>query len=151
MSSGKNLHVIRNLLTGIPPSRRRIYGMLLVCVVAMACLKPIAILAICGYQRFISPYKGYRCAYGALYGGPSCSEFGKRSMREYGVIGGLILLRQRFEACHQAAVAIRGGRCQPMEPRAEECFESDRDRGKREGQETRHYCLGCVEGCCSSE
>lgn len=149
MSNDRKPRVIRNLLAEIPRRRRRIYGLLLACIVAMACLKPAAVLAICGYQQFISPYKGYRCAYGALYGGPSCSEFGKRSIQEYGVIGGLILLRQRFHACHQAAMAIRSGRCQPMEPRAEGCFESDRERGKREGKESREYCIGCAEGCCS--
>ena len=129
--------------------RKWLCGLLVACAVALICAKPAAILAISGYQRYVSPHKGYCCAHRALYGGPSCSQFGKRAIQDYGVIGGLILLRQRFEACHQAAVAIHGGQCQPMEPRAEECCESERDRGKREGKETREYCAGCVEGCCS--
>jgi len=135
MPENNRPRVTKDLLTGVPVRRRRVYAVLVACVVAAACLKPGALLAVVGYQRFISPQKGYQCAHAALYGGPSCSEFGKRAIQQYGVIGGLILLRQRFQACHQAAVAIR----------------SDRDRGKREGKETRQYCFGCAEGCCSDQ
>lgn len=145
----KTFCVMDRMLCGIPAPRRRIYCILVACMVALACLKPAAILAISGYQRYVSPYKGYSCAHAAFYGGLSCSEFGKRAIREHGLPGGLILLRERFRACHQAAAAIRSGLCQSPQPRAEECFESDRDRGKREGKETRQYCTGCAEGCCS--
>ena len=136
--------------------RWRLYAVLLACVVGIACLKPAALLAVNGYQQFISPYKGYRCAYGALYGGPSCSEFGKQAIREYGIVGGVILLRQRFRDCHDAAVAIRSGACRVGGPQASDvdenpCIETERERGKREARETCQYCFGCVEGCCPDQ
>jgi len=140
--------------------RRHLYVALLLVVAGLALLKPAALLAIEGYQRLISPYKGYRCAYGVLYGGPSCSEFGKRAIRQYGLVGGLILLRQQFHECHDAAVRIRSGACQVTGIRAEdadECVETeeddedDRQHGKRTGRETREYCAGCAEGCCSGK
>ncbi|MDB5806251.1 MAG: hypothetical protein JWN73_3573 [Betaproteobacteria bacterium] len=34
----------------------------------------LASAAIGGYQRFLSPYKGYRCAYGVVHGTHGCSE-----------------------------------------------------------------------------
>lgn len=129
---------------------RRFYVALLACVVALACLKPAALLAIEGYQRLVSPYKGYHCAYGVLYG-TSCSQFGERAISEYGLLGGLILLRQQFRGCHEAAIRIRSGACQVPGARADEsdeCFESSHNRGKREANETKEYCAGCLEGLC---
>ena len=129
--------------------RTWIYGALVVCIVALACLKPVAVASIRGYQRYLSAYKGYHCAHAFLYGGLSCSEYGKQAIEANGVLGGLILLAQRFEACHEAAVSIRSSRCVATEPRVEECLESDVDRGKREGKEVRQYCGGCIQGCCA--
>jgi putative component of membrane protein insertase Oxa1/YidC/SpoIIIJ protein YidD len=41
-------------------------------------LRGAAIYLIDGYQRFISPYKGYTCAYRVHAGRAWCSAFGKR-------------------------------------------------------------------------
>ena len=129
--------------------RKWLCGLMVGFAVGLVCAKPAAILAINGYQRFISPHKGFCCAHRSLHGGPSCSEFGKQAIQDHGLMGGLILLRQRFEECHHAAVVIQSGQCKPTSPRAGDCFESDEERGKREGKEAREYCLGCAEGCCS--
>jgi putative component of membrane protein insertase Oxa1/YidC/SpoIIIJ protein YidD len=128
-----------------------IYGMLLGCLVAVAFARPAAVAAIGGYQRYLSPYKGYHCAHAALYGGLSCSEYGKQAIQANGLASGLLLLRERFRACHQAAVTLRSRQCSATGPRVEECFESDFDRGKRESQEVKDYCAGCLEGCCSGQ
>lgn len=128
-----------------------IYGMLLACLVAFACARPAAVAAIGAYQRYLSPYKGYHCAHAVLYGGLSCSEYGKQAIQANGLASGLLLLRERFRACHQAAVTLRSRQCSATEPRVEECFESDFDRGKRESQEAKDYCAGCLEGCCSGQ
>jgi putative component of membrane protein insertase Oxa1/YidC/SpoIIIJ protein YidD len=135
---------------GLRP-RKWICGILVTCLVAFACARPVAVAAIGGYQRYLSPHKGYHCAHAALYGGLSCSEYGKQAIQVNGLAGGLILLRERFQACHEAAIAIRSGGCSSTEPRVEECFESDFNRGKREGQETKDYCDGCIQGCCSDQ
>jgi putative component of membrane protein insertase Oxa1/YidC/SpoIIIJ protein YidD len=55
------------------------------------------------YQKFISPYKGFRCAHAALHESLSCSEYGKRSIQQHGVIEGVFLLKARFEGCSLAA------------------------------------------------
>lgn len=141
-----------SLLAGLR-SRWRWHAALLACVMVLACMKPAALWAIEGYQRWISPHKGYRCAYGALYG-TSCSPFAKKAICDYGLIGGLILLRQQFRNCHDAAVRVRSGVCQVRGARAEdsdECIESDRDRGKRDAERTRDYCAGCTAGLCGKD
>ncbi|WP_230020426.1 membrane protein insertion efficiency factor YidD [Massilia sp. Bi118] len=59
----------------------------------------LALAAIRGYQRWISPYKGYRCALCAVTGGESCSNYGFRVIERFGLRRGLGLLDRRFELC----------------------------------------------------
>ena len=55
------------------------------------------------YQRFISPYKGFRCANRADNGQRwSCSEYGRRVFARYPVSTAYALLHRRFEACKSA-------------------------------------------------
>lgn len=51
------------------------------------------------YQRFISPRKGFRCAYHAHTGRQSCSHLGFRAVRRYGALAGAVVLRQRLYLC----------------------------------------------------
>ena len=51
----------------------------------IAPLKILALAAITLYQRFVSPRKGFSCAYRFHTGGPSCSVLGFRAVRRYGV------------------------------------------------------------------
>lgn len=62
-------------------------------------LTPLALLAIKGYQRWLSPFKGFVCAYRVHTGRASCSVLGFRAMRWHGVFGGWVLLQQRTERC----------------------------------------------------
>jgi len=55
-----------------------------------------------GYQRFISPRKGFHCAYRVHTGCASCSALGFRAIRRHGVLKGLHLLSRRFERCAEA-------------------------------------------------
>lgn len=64
-------------------------------------MRRLALAAIRAYQRYISPYKGFRCAYSVHTGGASCSAFGYRVVRRYGVVAGLTLLRRRTQHCAQ--------------------------------------------------
>ena len=61
-----------------------------------------AIYAIQVYQRFISPYKGFRCAHAALHGGDSCSHAVKKLIDEYGIWGSRSLIGARFTECRAA-------------------------------------------------
>lgn len=51
------------------------------------------------YQTYVSPYKGFRCAYHAHTGGQSCSTFGYTAIRRHGARVGWLLLRRRFRKC----------------------------------------------------
>jgi len=77
-------------------------GLLLVCLLA----QPLALLLISGYQQFISPHKGWHCAYAALHRGASCAAYGKEAIARHGVIVGTCLLWERFDQCRQAAAVL---------------------------------------------
>lgn len=62
-------------------------------------MKILALLAIRIYQRMISPYKGFRCAYAACTGHASCSALGYRAIRRYGVADGMGVLNARLQKC----------------------------------------------------
>jgi putative component of membrane protein insertase Oxa1/YidC/SpoIIIJ protein YidD len=51
------------------------------------------------YQRYVSPRKGFACAYRIHTGGQSCSSFGFRAIERHGLTRGLKLLRRRLDLC----------------------------------------------------
>ena len=59
------------------------------------------------YQRYLSPYKGFRCAYRVRHKRrASCSMFARRAIEQLGVLPGVMLLRRRFDKCGRAARAL---------------------------------------------
>jgi uncharacterized protein YndB with AHSA1/START domain len=60
------------------------------------------VLLIEAYQRFVSPYKGFSCAYRVHTGCASCSRLGLRAVRRYGIWRGVGVLQARFERCGEA-------------------------------------------------
>ena len=62
-------------------------------------MRAFALVAIAFYQRFISPYKGFCCAYRIHTGRHSCSALGSRAIRRFGVLAGFAILRQRTYLC----------------------------------------------------
>ncbi|MTJ49082.1 membrane protein insertion efficiency factor YidD [Dolichospermum sp. UHCC 0259] len=67
----------------------------------------IGVTAITGYQRYISPYKGFRCAHRVLHGGESCSGYVKRQIAEYGLTDAFVKSKKRFQACTEANRILR--------------------------------------------
>ena len=67
----------------------------------------LANLAIGGYQRYLSPYKGFRCAHCVLHRGLSCSEAVKRLIQTHGVFAAWPHVRERFAQCRAAAQTLR--------------------------------------------
>jgi uncharacterized protein len=63
------------------------------------------------YQRYLSPYKGFRCAYREHTGRASCSALGYRAVRRHGVFGGLALIDQRTRRCGVAHRRYAASRC----------------------------------------
>jgi putative component of membrane protein insertase Oxa1/YidC/SpoIIIJ protein YidD len=91
-------------------------------------MRHLAILLIVFYQKFISPYKGFRCAYAVLNGGDSCSEAVKKIVREKGPFGGYRDIRARFQACRDAnETLIRNGRRRRGQNDCDECLDCDCD------------------------
>ena len=70
----------------------------------------LALSAISFYQRFLSPHKGFRCAYAQHTGSASCSQLGYRAIRRFGVGKGVGLLFQRFDRCRAAYLDHRSSR-----------------------------------------
>ncbi|WP_374353345.1 membrane protein insertion efficiency factor YidD [Chitinimonas sp.] len=62
-------------------------------------MRRLILAAIVAYQRYLSPHKGFSCAYRIHTGRGSCSALGFRAVRRYGVIAGLMILRRRTYLC----------------------------------------------------
>jgi putative component of membrane protein insertase Oxa1/YidC/SpoIIIJ protein YidD len=87
------------------------------------------------YQRYVSPHKGFSCAYRVLHRRRSCSEYIKRALARYGPVAAVALAKRRFAACRLAAERIHA----PAEDR-------DRERRRPDGG----YCpLDCSADVCT--
>lgn len=64
--------------------------------------RSLAVNAIAGYQRFISPHKGFACAHRVLYGCDSCSQYFKRVIAEEGIFTAIANAQGRFQECREA-------------------------------------------------
>lgn len=62
-------------------------------------MRALLLATISAYQRYISPHKGFGCAYRIHTGRSSCSSLGFRAVRRYGVLAGLAILRRRTYLC----------------------------------------------------
>ena len=60
-----------------------------------------------GYQRHLSPIKGFKCAAGQLYGDSTCSAAVKQIVQTQGFIDGLPAIQQQIKRCHQAARQLK--------------------------------------------
>lgn len=92
-------------------------------------MRHIVIASIHLYRRYISPYKGFCCAYRMHTGRASCSELGLRTVQRYGAFVGVAVLRRRLYLC---GVAHR--RCTPPNRRPHRSQRGDCD-------------LPCEAGC----
>lgn len=63
-------------------------------------LTRVVVTLIEGYQKYISPYKGFSCAHRISTGsGTGCSGYGKKVFQRYGIVTGYRLLQRRFYDC----------------------------------------------------
>lgn len=65
----------------------------------MNSLQVVALGSIRFYQRFVSPHKGFSCAYSVHTGRCGCSELGYRAIRRFGLAKGWQVLRERMAMC----------------------------------------------------
>lgn len=78
---------------------------------AASATRQIAITLIGGYQKHLSPHKGFSCAYRLLHRGESCSQYIKRLIAQEGLIAAVKASRQRFQACRKANDILRSRHC----------------------------------------
>ncbi|MHC5594614.1 MAG: membrane protein insertion efficiency factor YidD [Nostoc sp.] len=69
--------------------------------------RQVSAAAITGYQKHISPHKGFACTHRILYGGESCSQYIKRVVAKEGLKAAFVNCRERFQACKQANQILR--------------------------------------------
>ncbi|MBN3877117.1 MULTISPECIES: membrane protein insertion efficiency factor YidD [unclassified Nostoc] len=69
--------------------------------------RQVGTAAITGYQKHISPHKGFACAHRILYGGESCSQYIKRVVAKEGLKVAFVNSRERFQACKEANQILR--------------------------------------------
>lgn len=74
-------------------------------------LRAIAIASITGYQKHLSPHKGFSCAHRILYGGDSCSQYIKTAVAQRGLSEAVALSQHRFAACKEAHHILRSQVC----------------------------------------
>ena len=65
-------------------------------------LRSTIISLISGYQRHLSPRKGYSCAHRVVHGGDSCSEYVKNALSDKSLFEATLLARRRFKVCSVA-------------------------------------------------
>lgn len=69
-------------------------------------MRVLIILSIKGYQRYLSPYKGFKCAHARLYGGESCSSAIMSYVRTSPLRQLPLDIRNRAQECKRASVLI---------------------------------------------
>jgi len=88
------------------------------------------------YQHYISPRKGFRCAYGALHGTGTCSQIVKNIVSQHGLITGWPKIRRQFRDCKSAYLQLQEN--------------PDLDRGKKKKEKKKKrwsdYC-DCPSPC----
>ena len=70
-------------------------------------INSVILLIVRGYQLYISPYKGFCCAYRKLHNGQSCSSYFYTCVNNYDLSTAGILLQQRFKDCKQANAILK--------------------------------------------
>ena len=67
----------------------------------------LAIQFIKTYQKYLSPRKGFSCAYSKLYGSESCSEYFRRKVKDCGISKAIPLFKERLKECELAHIHLK--------------------------------------------
>jgi len=92
------------------------------------------------YQRWVSPHKGFCCAYRVLTGGRSCSEYARQTVLDRGILTLTKALPRQFSRCRRAHATLLA-----MTVASEEAGEQQdgRKRGAAKGSDS-----GWLDGVC---
>jgi len=105
----------------------------------------LALGGIWAYQQYISPNKGFRCAYAIRHGGTGCSGYVKHAIRDQGLWHALPDIRQRFRDCRAAYNQIKADCVCTQAP----LDEDERAELERRRKDDRWYnkCDCCAGAC----
>lgn len=67
----------------------------------------VTLQLISGYQRHLSPIKGFKCAAGQVYGNSTCSAVIKTIVQRQGLVAGFPAIQQQLKHCHAAAKLVK--------------------------------------------
>jgi uncharacterized protein len=84
-------------------------------------MRKFALAIIRTYQRYLSPYKGFVCAYRTHTGHSSCSALAYRAIQIHGVLGGFFILRERLYLCGIAHRRFTPSRARPNVKQKGDC------------------------------
>ncbi|MEJ1931991.1 membrane protein insertion efficiency factor YidD [Nostoc sp. NIES-2111] len=101
--------------------------------------RKIGIVAIAGYQKHISPHKGFVCAHRILYGGESCSAYIKRVITEEGLSAAWGKSHTRFQACKQADLTLQAHKMKRRVLHMENSEPTEQADAETEGDEQSKY------------
>ncbi|MCC5656549.1 membrane protein insertion efficiency factor YidD [Nostoc sp. XA010] len=117
--------------------------------------RQVSVGAISGYQKHISPYKGFVCAHRLLYVRESCSGYFKRVVAKEGSKAAFVNSRERFQAYKQANQILRA-----QTENSEESTQKESDTQQRQQafgkvaqkssfiSSNNTYCFDCADlGC----
>ncbi|WP_299194946.1 membrane protein insertion efficiency factor YidD [uncultured Litoreibacter sp.] len=110
----------------------------------------LALGAIWGYQQYVSPRKGFRCAYSVHHGGTGCSGYAKYAIRDHGLWRAIPIIRQRLRDCKAAYEDIKSSCTCRSEPLNEDARAERERRRKKDGKcNAGDFCIGCGDcgGC----
>ncbi len=110
-------------------------------------MKAVIILLISFYQRFISPYKGFRCAHNVLYRESSCSVAVKQIIHEHGVFSGWALINQRFRDCREASFILQSAKQKSATEEADDNEEQPKNNPSNKPK-NRKKDQGILSDCC---
>jgi putative component of membrane protein insertase Oxa1/YidC/SpoIIIJ protein YidD len=94
--------------------------------------------SIAAYQTWLSPRKGFCCAYGAATGRWTCSSYAKKIVTEHGTLALAKALPRQFARCRRAhaallAMAVAAG---SITLAAEQAGEEQSDEKKAKGKDS---------------
>ncbi|OCQ97020.1 hypothetical protein BCD64_15650 [Nostoc sp. MBR 210] len=122
--------------------------------------RQVSVSVITGYQKHISPHKGFACAHRILYGGESCSQYIKRVIAQEGLRMAFIKSRQRFQDCKQANLILRSQLDDSEDAESEDeanTQQPKKDNGSNNCQSSNTscssndsaYCVDCADLSCN--
>ena len=106
----------------------------------------LAVVLIGGYQTYLSPRKGWKCAHRVLHGGESCSQWIKTTIGAQGCRAAFPLARTRFAQCKIAAQILRADAhgSQPETNLPKTTTRRDRKGRPRRGTNKSDWCDCCL-------